>query len=679
MVGLSSLFEIARSALTTTQLQLTVAGHNVANVNTPGYSRQEAVLTERPPLNGQPGMMGTGVQASQIQRVVDRFVNRQLTDVQQNLGNLNLTSDQLGQVQQIFNSTTGQDLNTQLNNFFAGLQDVATSPGDTTPRSVLIQRALLLTDSLNRASNDLATQRLNLNQQIQQTVTEINSFAKQIAALNDKIVSAEATGQSANDLRDQRDLVLNQLAQDVDVSTIESANGALSVFAARGQVLVAGNTTRDLAAIPNNDNEGLFDVGYNTGGSKALSISTLIGGGRLKGLLDVRDSDIPAVQQSFDRLAATLANQVNQLHQQGYGLDGSTGRNFFTPLNVTTQAKEANQGSGSMSGGAIVANSLLTLHDYQITFTSPTTYSITDLTTGTGIKGNYTGTAITAPTTTTPLSIISGTNDTLTLTVDGVASGTITLSGAASPGRAYTSGAALATEIQNKVNADATLQAAGRSVTVTYDTTTNRFFIASNATGSNSAVAVTGGTARTVLGLSSGTSTAASGTYSGPQTLTFDGLSVTVSGMPAANDVFTVNSYAKAATNISVAVTNGSQIAASSSLSGVPGDNGTALAMAALQQQQFAGLGGATFNDTYANVAATVGLAAQTATQQLQAQNVLQDQINTFRSQVSGVSIDEELVNLMKYQRGFEAASRLISVTDQMLQTLLSLTRSTGA
>src|SRR5690606_3884876 len=123
-------------------------------------------------------------------------------------------------------------------------------------------------------------------------------------------------------------------------------------------------------------------------------------------------------------------------------------------------------------------------------------YSIVDRTTGSTIRGNYAGTAVSPPTADTPVTIVTGANDTLTLTVDGVASGTITLSGAASPGLAYTSGAALAQERQARINADATLQAAGRTVTVTYDTTTSRFVITSNDTTASSAVTVTGGTAR---------------------------------------------------------------------------------------------------------------------------------------------------------------------------------------
>lgn len=674
-MGLNGLFDIARSALTTSQQALTVTGHNVSNVNTPGYSRQEAILTERSPLNGQPGMIGTGVQATHIRRVVDQFVNRELTGVRQSLGNLTVSREELFRLQGMLVDTNDQGVGARLNEFFKGLQDVASSPADVTPRSVLLARASLLATGLNQAASDLSTARLTLNQQIKQSVTEINSLTRQIAELNDKIVSAEVKGQQANDLRDQRDVRLNDLAERIDVTIIESGTGAVSVFAARGQVIVEGGVTRQLAAVESLDNDGLVDIGYDTGGTRTLSIASLITNGRLRGLIEVRDTTIPDLQRSFDRLAATLVNEMNRIHRQGYGLDGSTGLDFFSPLTVTTRADADNQGSGSLSNAAIAANNLLTFHDYEIRFSSATAYSIIDTTTGSTIKGNYTGTAITAPTGDAPISIVTGSNDTVTVTVDGTTSGTITLAGAASPGQTYTSGAALALELQNKINADTTLQAAGRSVAVTYDTTTSRFVITSNSTSATSAVNVTGGTARATLGLVSGTSTAASGTYSGPETLTFDGLSVTLSGTPAANDVFVVNSYDDAAKNASVALTSGAKIAASSTPTGVPGNSDNALALVALQNRRFAGLGTATLGDAYRNAATGIGVAAQTADRELQAQDILREQIETFRAQVSGVSIDEELVNLIKYQRGFEAASRLIVVTDEMFQTLLSIKR----
>ena len=673
MIGLTSLFDIARSALTTSQQALAVTGHNVANVNTPGYSRQEAVLTERPPINGQPGMAGTGVQAIAIRRNVDQFVNRQLTTSEQNLGRLSVSREELFRLQNIFGDTNDQGIAARLNDFFGGLQDVSTSPRELPARSVLLAKASQLASSFNQVSSDLSTARQSLNFQVKQTVTEINSLSNQIAELNTKVVTAEVSGQNANDLRDQRDLALNELAKRIDVTAVESSTGALSIFAARGQVLVESGSVRQLSAVEDLENGGQVSVGYLTGGTRPLSIDSLISNGRLRSLLDLRDTTVNDLQQSFDRMAGTFVNAVNQIHRQGFGLDGSTKQDFFNALSVTTRAATANQGTAAISTGTVTANSLLTFHDYEIRFSSPTAYSIVDSTTGATIRGNYTGTAVTAPSIDSPVSILTGTNDTLAVTVDGVSSGIITLAGAATPGLSYTSGAALAQEVQTKINADATLQTAGKTVAVTYDTTSNRLVITSNAADLTSEVNVTGGTARVSLGLTSGTSTAASGTYSSPATLTFDGISVTVTGTPASSDVLHVNSYADAATNLAVALSNPASIAASSTRTGIPGNNANLLSLVALQQHQFASLSNGTLNDAYRNTGANLGVLAQTADRENGAQEILHDQIQTIRAQVSGVSIDEELVNLMRFQRGFEAASRLVKVTDEMLQTLLSL------
>lgn len=675
MVGLNSLFDIARTALATSQQALTVTGHNVSNVNTPGYSRQEAVITERPPVNGQPGMSGTGVQATSIRRYVDVFVNKQLTSSNQNLGRLSLSRDELFRLQNIFSDSNGQGVGVSLNDFFAGLQDVATSPGELPARSVLLAKASQLSTSLNQAASDLATATQSLNFQVTQTITEINSLSTQLAELNGKIVTAEVTGQNANDLRDQRELALNELAKRIDVTSIETSSGGLTVFAARGQVLVEGDSHRNLAAVPSAASNGLVEVGYSTGGTRTVSLDAQISNGRLRSLLDLRDTTVSNLQDNFDRIAATLSNAVNMIHRQGYGLDGSTGRDFFSPLSVTTAADAGNQGTAAIGAGAVTANSLLTFHDYEIRFSSATAYSIVDTTTGTTVRGNYSGTTITAPSSTSPFFVVTGTNDTLTVSVDGVASGTITLAGAASPGQAYTSGAALAQEIQTKINADSALQTAGVTASVAFDTTTSRFVITSNGTSASSAVNVTGGTARTGLGLLGGTSTAASGTYSTPTTFVFDGQSVTLSGTPATGDVFRVNSYHDAAANISVALTDPASIAASSSRNGLPGNNDSMLQLVTLQHTAFSSLNNGSLADSYRSAAANLGVAAQTADRDLTAQEVLSDQIQTFRAQVSSVSLDEELINLVKFQRSFEAASKLVQTTNEMYDTLLSLKR----
>ena len=665
-MGLDGLLDIGKSALSVAQQALTVTGHNVANVNTPGYSRQTAVSTARAPINGStgPGQVGTGVQVVEIRRIVDKFINAELTDSHELLGELSITRDQLFQIQNIFTDSNNQGIGAQLNDFFSSLQDVAASPSDVTPRSVLLAKSALLTNSINQVAGELSARRTSVNDQVKQTISEINSLTTRIADLNNK-----------NDVRDQRDQAVNDLAERIDISVLTGANGSLSVFVGRGQVVVESNVSRNLLAVESLDNGGLVNVQYDTGSTRSTDITSSVSGGRIGGLLAIRDTIIPGLQSSFDKLSASLVNEVNQLHRQGYGLDGSTGLDFFSPLTVTTHEQSTNQGTAILTAGPITANSLLTMQDYEVRFTSATAYSIVNATTGATIKGNFTGIAVTAPTVDVPVNIVTGTNDTLTVSVDGTTSGTITLAGAATPGQAYTSGAALATELQSKINADATLQAAGRSVVVTYDTTANRFTMTSNATTATSAVNVTGGTARATLGLLSGTSTAASGTYTDPQTFTLDGIQVVLSGTVVAGDEFSVNSYAGTATSISTALTNGSRVAASSTRAGVPGNNTNAIALVALQTKSIAAIGSTTFGDAYRVAATSVGVAAQSADTRLDAQTILHEQLESFRAQSSGVSIDEELVDMLKYQRLFDAASRLIIITNEMLQTLLDLKR----
>lgn len=674
-MGLGGLFEVSRSAIFAAQQALSVAGHNIANVNTPGYSKQTAIFTEARPQDGNPGQVGTGVTISAIQRSVDSFLESQLTTSREQLGRHEVYRNTLRGIQGLFGDANGLGIGPALNDYFNALQDVATNPSEVPARNVLLAKATTLSQILTQADTDLTANRQSLDRQISQTLTEINSRADQVAELNGKIVEAEVRGQNANDLRDQRQQLVNELADRIEVTTIEDSIGNLTVFVGRGQTLVSGTSSYDLSGVASTANSGFVNVGYAPGGTATLDITSLITSGRLKGLIEARDTTIPDLQKSLDKLAATLVNEVNQVHRLGYGLDGSTGNNFFAALSVTAEAESANTGSATIGSGTITANSLLTMHDYEIQFSSATAYSIVDATTGDTIKGNYTGTAITAPTVDAPASIITGTNDTLVVSVDGTASGTITLTGAASPGQSYTSGAALATEVQSKINADATLVAAGKSVTVIYDTTTDRLVITSDSTASTSAVNVTGGTVRATLGLSAGTSTAASGTYSTPQTFNLDGISVTITGAPAASDVFTVNSWKDSARNMEVSLTSANKVAASSTLAGVPSNNTTAQTLAALKTKSITALGSTTFSSYYAVTASNFGSTVQRADYDFRSQEILQGQLDSFRSEVSGVSLDEEMVNLLQFQQAFMASSKLIVMTDDMMRTLLDLAK----
>ena len=674
-MGISGLLDVAKTALFTAQQALTVTGHNIGNVNTPGFSRQQVILTEQRPADGSPGQVGTGVKIAEIRRAVDTFLNRELIQSHEDLGQFTVARDELRRLESLFGDPRGQGLSGKLNDFFKALQDATTTPSQVAPRSVVLAQASSLSSAFRQLNTDLVETRRSLDVQVDVTIGEINSLTGKIAQFNTQIKSAEVSGQNANDLRDQRDLAVNELASRVEVLTLDRADGTVSVFTARGLVLVDQETTRNLVGVESLDNQGLVEIGYDIGGSQPYVISDLIGTGKLRGLLDVRDRTIPSVQRGIDTLAGSLLTEVNHIHRAGYGLDGSTGQDLFSGLSVTTTVPTTNVGSALIANGTVTAPSLLTFHDYEIRFTGPSGYAIVDVTTGAGIRGNYTGTVLTPPTVDAPLNIVTGTNDTLVVSVDGTTSGTITLNGAGSPGLAYASGDALAEEVQSKINADSALAAAGRQVSVLFDRTTNRLVLQSNSSGGVSAVDVTGGTARAALGLSGGVSTAASGTYSGPQTFHLDGIAVTVSGAPAANDVLHVNSRDNAARDLAVALIDPSKVALSSTRAGVPGNNKNGLDLVALQSKTVTGLDNTTLFDAYRKTATDLGVSSQVAGQRLETEEIRHEQLQNFRAQVSGVSLDEELVNLLKYQRAFEAASRMIVAADEMMSTLISLKR----
>lgn len=462
MSGLNGLFGIGSNALATFQRALSVTGQNIANVNTPGYSRQEIILNETLPENGRPGQIGTGVEASEVRRSVDTFVEQQLLNSNERLGQFNASRSALTQIQPLFSDSNDQGVAAGLNEFFKAWQDVATNPADLTSRTVLLSKADVVAKRLNQASAQLSAQRNALDGQIQQGITDVNSLASQIAGLNGQIKLAEVSGQHANDLRDQRGQLLNNLAGLIDITSLEDSTGQVTVSVGIGQVLVAQQTAFSLTGVSNTSNSGLLDVRYDSGSGPDTDLTAVISSGRLKGWIDARDTTAVGLQTSLDTLATQIVSQVNTQHRLGYGLDGSTTQDFF----------------------------------------------------------------------------------------------------------------------------------------------------------------------------------AASGTT---------------------------------AATISVALTDRRQIAASSTAAGVPGNNVNALAVATLQTTALSGLGNATFQDYYSAMAGNFGSTLKNAQDDLQGQELLHGQLQAHRAEVSGVSMDEELINLLKYQRAFQAASKLITTSDEMLQTILSL------
>jgi flagellar hook-associated protein 1 FlgK len=463
-MSINRLVEIGKSALFTAQQAISVTGHNISNVNTPGFSRQQVTVAENRPENGSPGQIGTGVHAESIRRAFDSFVEEQLLASRERLGEFTASSNALARLEPMFGDANNQGIGAGLNEFFSALQDVATNPSDLSARTVFLSKAQALASQFNQSAAALTDAQQSIDRQVGQTITDVNRLTSQIAGLNTKIAAAESSGQQANDLRDERGVALADLGELIEVSSIEDATGQLTVFAGRGQVLVDKERTYQLVGVPNLSNNGLLDVHYDAGAGSTTNLSPVIQSGQLKGLLDVRDQTIPSLQASLDTLASELVTQVNQQHRLGFGLDGSTNQDFFVPTGTT---------AGTMA----------------------------------------------------------------------------------------------------------------------------------------------------------------------------------------------------------ISLTNVRQIAASSTAAGVPGNNANALALADLRSATVASLGNVTYQDYYSTIAGSFGSTAQGVDSNLKAQEILHDQLTSQRASVSGVSMDEELANLLQYQRSFEAASRMIVIADELFQTILSMKR----
>ena len=276
------------------------------------------------------GVESAGVRVDEIRRNVDVFLERQLTDLREDVGRLTARQNFLTQVDALFTESESQGIGFDTTEFFNAVRDLAVAPENPVQRTVLLGKANTLADQINRAAALLDQIRRNADDEIGRHISTINGLASEIASLNDSIFRAEASGQSALDLRDTRQVVLNDLAELVGVEVIDATDGLL--INVGGHLLVAGNHANSLTQVTDADNPPVNDVAVVRSDGTTLTITSEIEDGALKGLLTLRDDDIGDLQDRLDRFTAVLVNEFNQQHEAGFGLDGSTGNAFFTAL-----------------------------------------------------------------------------------------------------------------------------------------------------------------------------------------------------------------------------------------------------------------------------------------------------------------------------------------------------------
>lgn len=324
MSSLGSLMNVAGDALAAQSAALDITGQNISNANTPGYVRRVAGLETRALAQGQSG----GVIYTGPLRMVDRFANARVFAASSMKGAADARSQSLQGLEASLAPSTG-GIGDAMNSLFSAATDLATNASDPTARGTFLARAEQVSQAFNGAATGLANRRTDLLGQAQSIATEVNGRLTKIADMNQKIAAAQAMGEPATDLRDQRDKLIGEVGERVGVSVVEEPTGMVTLLSS-GASLVQGGSANQVAA--GLDAQGALQVQFvNSGGGKT-DVTSHLSSGALAGIKEARDKDIPALQQNLDQLAFDFAGAMNAAHASGVGLDGVGGRPLFSPM-----------------------------------------------------------------------------------------------------------------------------------------------------------------------------------------------------------------------------------------------------------------------------------------------------------------------------------------------------------
>ena len=334
-MSMMGILDIGSNALSAQRTALEVTGENVTNINTPGYSRQTVVLETSPgSVDGQLPV-GSGVRVASIQRAHDAFLQAQIQGESSASGKDTVLNSAMQNIEPLFNDTAVVGIATSLQNFFNSWQNLAVNPQGTTERQAVLSNAETLTSDIQRVSGSLNDIRLGANKSLTGITSDISDKLKQIADLNGQVQAFEVGGASANQLRDSRDKLLQELSLKVGVTSREESNGMVTVTlgstsTSAGAMLVEGTKASLLTVDGNYGNIVLKRTASDAGIDVTPAITADPKSGELGGTLQVRDKVVPGFLGKLDEFAYTLATQVNSAHRTGYNLNNATGVDFFT-------------------------------------------------------------------------------------------------------------------------------------------------------------------------------------------------------------------------------------------------------------------------------------------------------------------------------------------------------------
>ena len=635
----NNILNIGISGLLTAQNQLQTTSHNISNATTPGFKRQEVLQGTNTPQSSGAGFVGKGVHTTTVQRIYSQFLVSQSLQVQAQSQSLDTNYAEIKQLDNMLAEATS-GLSPTLQKFFSAIQDVATNPSLVSSRQSILSNSGALVSRFQSLDQRMSQIRSGVNEQVTSHIDEINSLSKQIAEVNHRILLAEgaAAGQPANDLLDQRDDLINQLSKFINTDTVKQNDGSMNVYIGNGQAIVVSSRALSLVAMKSPDNPDNLTVGLNNGGNIIQLPEEQITGGALGGLFSFRNDTLDKTQNSFGRIAIALAQTFNEQHRLGMDLNGEMGTDFFTISSPKVISSLMNSGTSSVSA-VITDSGALTTSDYQFSFDG-TNYTLMRLSDNVSISTSL------APSSSTPLTldgvaitgatILANERFLIQPTINGAKDIEVNIKdtskiAAAGPNRtsstlSNTGTGTISTGTVTTSPVDSNLQ---QPLTITFQTPFNGLY--------------------DVTGIGTGLP-ATSQVYTSGADITFNGYTFQISGEPAAGDIFTVTPNH-----------NGSA------------DNRNALLLGALQTKNTLESGSATYQSSYGQLVSQIGNKTRELEVTSKAQANLLNQTKKSMESISGVNLDEEAANLMKFQQAFQASSKVIEISEKLFSSILQL------
>ena len=628
---MADLLKTGLSGLLAFQRALDTTSHNISNIGTAGYSRQRVEIGTRPADPYGNGWIGNGSKVSTVRRVYDEFVAAQGRQTSSSFERLDVFAGNAERINNMFgDSSTG--LSATLQKFVNAFQGVANAPTSIPARQVLLSEAKGLTEKLAYYDDRLADMDTEVNQRLKSEVSEINALAQGIAKLNEEIQvgTASTGGQPPNDLLDQRDQLLDQLAQKVSVNIVQQDGGTANVFIGNGQPLVLGSQASALTTIQDGFDPTRLNIGVQTTGG-VVDITKNISGGVIGGVLDFRREMLDPAHNALGRFSVALTDVVNSQHAEGIDLAGAYGGQFFE----TGEVEVLKHANNSATGAIDVARtnvSALTENDYVMELTAGG-WTMRNANTGANVAMTGTGTNADP------------------FVVDGME---IEVTSAATVGDQFMiRPTRMAVQDMSVLVTDASKVAAAAPIRTTVN-------LANAGSGKISAgeVLTPGGALRNPATITFVTDTtytisgvAGTFNYVDGNNIDANGWRVQITGTPRAGDAFNVSDN-----------------------TGGTGDNRNALLLADALKRPVLNNGTTSLSAGVGSFVSGIGVTTRQAQVNRDAQEAVHEENLAALDAISGVNLDEEAANLLKFQQAYQAAAQIIKISDTLFQTLLGAT-----